>query len=84
MDKLLKSCGSGRINFMKSYYQAVAVQATSILLAALGAALITFLQALLAQHSGGTIPPAPVEEAGVLGAVIKGSHLALKSTITKV
>ena len=68
---------------MKSYFQAVAVQTTSIILAALGAALIAFLQALLAQHSGGTIPQTPVQEAGALGAIIKGSHLALKAGVSK-
>ena len=69
---------------MKEYFRAVAVQATSIILAALGAALIAFLQSLLAQHSGGAIPPIQAEEAGVIGAVLKGSHLALKSSVTSV
>ncbi len=59
---------------MKQYMKAVAVQATSILLAALAAAAITFFQSLMNSMSAGAIPPASPEEAGIIGALLKGSH----------
>lgn len=62
---------------MKEYAKGVATQATAILLAALGAAAIAFFQS--AANSTGLCPlPAPtVQDAGLLGALIKGVHSAM-------
>lgn len=62
---------------MKTYLKAVAVQATSILLAALAAAAITFLQSLIHSISQGAVPAASPQEAGMIGAILKGGHVAI-------
>lgn len=69
---------------MKQYLKSVSSQATAIIIAAAGAALITFLQSIVA--STGACDPIPVkpEEAGALGAMFKGTHSAFTVAKTKI
>lgn len=62
---------------MKDYMRAVGTQVTAIILAALGAAALTFFQTLAA--STGAMCPLPSDpaEAASLGALLKGIHTAL-------
>lgn len=62
---------------MKSYWKAVGVQATSIILTALLAAAISFIQSLLTQTQGLEVPKTNPTEAGVLGAGLQGLRVAL-------
>jgi len=61
---------------MESNISSLKKQATPIVVSALMAATFTFFQSLAA--AGGLCPPVPAspQEAGALGAVIKGSHSA--------
>lgn len=62
---------------MKKYMQSVGTQVTAILLAAAGAAMLTFFQNLAAS-TGGICPiPSDPAEAGALGALLKGMHSAI-------
>lgn len=58
------------------FLKSVASQVTAILIAALGAAAITFLQALAAQSGACPMPVTDPTQAGVLGAAIKSAHSA--------
>lgn len=62
---------------MKAYFKGVAVQATAIILAALGAAAFTFLQSVAAQSGVCPTPTTSPETAGAIGALFKGIHTAL-------
>lgn len=62
---------------MNTYWQNVAAQATAILLAALGAAFITFLQTIIAQMGSIDATNVSPETAGALGAAFKATHSAL-------
>lgn len=61
----------------QSFFKGVAVQLTAVLLASLGAVLISSAQAL----TSGAIPCEPVvadpAQAGLLGGLLKGLHSAL-------
>lgn len=60
-----------------SFLRGVATQATAILLAALGAGAIAFIQSIAIQ-TGACVPPAVTpEEAGALGGLFKAVHTAL-------
>lgn len=64
-------------NFTKQYIKGVAVQATAILLAAIGAGLFAFFQSIAATTG---VCPAPVSnpaEIGALGAGLKAIHSAI-------
>lgn len=65
---------------MKPYLKGVAVQATAIILAALGAALITFIQSIVSKT--GLCPEIPTSptEAGLLGGILKTVHTAFISS----
>jgi hypothetical protein len=59
---------------MNSYLKAVAVQATSIVLAALAAALLTYIQATINQMGAENFPSADPKTAGALGGTLKAIH----------
>lgn len=59
---------------MKEYFKGVAQQATAILLAALGAALIAFLQSVLGDLQGSGIEKMTPTDTGLLGGVLKFAH----------
>lgn len=61
---------------MKIYLKGVAVQATAILLAGLGAAAIAFFQSVAAQTGACPSPAMGPGSVGALGAAIKGVHSA--------
>lgn len=62
---------------MKEYAKGVAAQATAIVLAAAGAALIAFFQSAASQTGICPLPQVTPGEAGALGALFKGIHSAL-------
>lgn len=59
-----------------SFLKSVGSQVTAILIAALGAAAITFFQSLATQTGACPVPAADPTQAGVLGAAIKSVHSA--------
>lgn len=67
---------------MKQYLKGVAIQATSIILSAILAALIAYIQSILIQHGANVGPEINTPEAGLIGALIKGGHLTAKSLKT--
>lgn len=60
-----------------SYLKGVAVQATAIFLAALGAGVIAFAQSFATQSGLCPAPSMTPEEAGILGGLFKSIHSAL-------
>ncbi len=62
---------------MNEYFKSVAAQATAILLAAFGAALISFFSSIAGQTGLECTPVTNPEEAGALGAIFKSIHSAL-------
>lgn len=67
---------------MNDYLKQVGAQATAIMLAAAGAALLAFFQT--AATASGVCEPSQVapQEAGLLGALFKGVHSALSMKVT--
>ena len=61
---------------MKDFFKNIATQAGAIILAALGAAIITFIQSIAIQTGACEAPINQVNEAGFLGAALKGLHSA--------
>lgn len=59
---------------MKSFATDVAKQFTAILLAALGAAAITFMTSIGGSTGLECTPITSPENAGILGAILKGTH----------
>ena len=68
---------------MKDFWSRVGAQFVSILLTALLAGLIAFLQSLLA--SSGALPSSPSspEDVGLLGGVLKLAHAVLSADLLK-
>lgn len=64
-------------NSNTSFIKSVASQVTAIIIAALGAAAIAFLQSLAAQTGACSVPAADPSQAGVIGAMLKSAHSAL-------
>lgn len=50
----------------------------SVIIAALGAALIAFIQSVVSSSGVCTIPPGDPSTAGALGAILKSGHSAFK------
>ena len=59
-----------------SFSRSVASQVTAILIAALGAAAITFFQSLATASGACPLPVGDPAQAGALGAAIKSAHTA--------
>lgn len=62
-----------------SFMKSIAAQVAAIVIAALGAAAITFLQSIAAQTGACPVPAADPTQAGVLGAAFKTAHSMLTS-----
>lgn len=62
---------------MKDFSKGVATQATAILLAALGAAAISFISSVAGDAGLQCEPVSNPSNAGFLGAMLKGAHTAL-------
>lgn len=60
----------------KTFLRQISAQATSILLAAAGAALLTFIQSVATLSGACDVPTALPEQAGALGAGLKTIHSA--------
>jgi len=69
---------------MKDYLKSVGVQMTSIILAALIAGLLAFIQSLTTQ--AGACPNADFspEQVGLIGGVVKGAHSVFLLSRTKI
>lgn len=65
------------IHYMDSYFKSVAVQVTSIFIAALGAATIAFIHSVAVSSGGCDMPQIEVQNASILGAVFKSIHSAM-------
>lgn len=63
-------------NSEATYFKQVAVQLTSIILAAVGAALIAYAQSMGATLPACETPATDPQQAGLLGALFKGIHSA--------
>lgn len=64
-------------NENQSFLRQITAQFLAIVLTAITAALITFIQSLIAQTGVCEIPAPSPADAGVLGAVIKSAHSVL-------
>lgn len=62
---------------MREFVKNIATQATGILLAALGAGLIAFLQSVASQTGACPTPSLDVTQTGMLGASLKVIHSAM-------
>lgn len=63
-------------NETKAFFRQIGAQAASILLAAAGAALLTFIQSVATLSGACDVPTASPEQAGTLGAGLKAIHSA--------
>jgi hypothetical protein len=59
---------------MKDFYKGLSVQISSILISAILAGLLAFIQSLIAQHAGVSPIENPVEQGALLGGSIKTAH----------
>lgn len=64
-------------NNQQSYFRQVGVQLSAIILASVGAVLISMSQSLVSGSVPCSVPPVDPTDAGVLGGLLKGVHSAL-------
>lgn len=62
----------------QQFFYAVATQFCAIILSALAAALLAFIQSIITSSAGSPIPATDPELAAAFGASIKGTHSYIK------
>lgn len=63
-------------NNQQSYFKQVGVQLSAIILASVGAVLISMSQSLVSGSVPCPVPPIDPTDAGILGGLLKGVHSA--------